>query len=391
MRAPRPPRPQRVVGEDAEGLLGALGDGRPRTWPAREGTVSSVWPETRLRSTPRSSVRPPKAWLQVARNPVALRRHALVAAAASPCGGRRPPRRRSGRRAGRSGRPARRARPPRRGRSKPSTPVFTSVWLVCSGVPLWRSSRVDVPAREDPRAARPAVLDRDLLGQEAGADALVDGAAHVVVDQDVAAVGEARPRPRGWSSGPCPAWALIAPWNVRCDPNEPSRSSRCSPPGAAHELDDARPGRRCRSGATRRRAGPPRGRATPRGHPAPVHPAAEGIVEGHAVVEHEGAAGPAAPEAAQGHALGGGVGDAAARAAEQGEAGDVAQRVVEDGGGGGGEVSGGHDVDAGRGLAQPLRPAAGDRHLLAEGEPREHQGERASGISPRRTLWRRSA
>ena len=93
------------------------------------------------------------------------------------------------------------------------------------------------------------------------------------------------------------------------------------------------------------------------GHPAPVDPSAEGIVHGDAVVEDEGAAGPAASEAAQRHALGRGVGDPAARAAEQREAGHVAQRVVEHGGGGGREVFRGHDVDAGRRLAQPL-PAA---------------------------------
>ena len=38
-------------------------------------------------------------------------------------------------------------------------------------------------------------------------------------------------------------------------------------------------------------------------------------------------------------------------------------------------------MDAGRRLAQPLPPAAGHRHLLAEGEPREDQGEPAGGLA----------
>ena len=118
----------------------------------------------------------------------------------------------------------------------------------------------------------------------------------------------------------------------------------------------------------------------PAGHAAPVDPAAEGIVQGDAVVEDEGAAGPAASEAAQRHPLGGRVRDAAARAAEQREAGHEAQRVVQHGGGGGREVFLGKDVDAGRRLAQALPPPAGHRHLLAEREPREDQCEPAPGL-----------
>ena len=137
-----------------------------------------------------------------------------------------------------------------------------------------------------------------------------------------------------------------------------------SPP--RHELDDAAQG----PGAVEVRRPAPQhldaleGEA---GHSRPVDPAAERVVEREAVGEDEGAARPARPEPPQRHALGGGVGGAAAGAAEEGEAGDLPQRVVHGGGGGRVEGGAGHDGDA-RGRVGDPRVAArrGDRDLLRE-------------------------
>ena len=100
----------------------------------------------------------------------------------------------------------------------------------------------------------------------------------------------------------------------------------------------------------------------------PVDPSAEGIVQGDVVLEDEGAAGGGGAEAAERDALTGGVLDAGAGAAEEFEAGLLAEFVVErdggivveaaradgvDGVGGGGQVHG--------------RARGGDRDLLHDG------------------------
>ncbi len=72
------------------------------------------------------------------------------------------------------------------------------------------------------------------------------------------------------------------------------------------------------------------------GHPgdaAPIDPAPEGVVQRHAVEEHEGPAGPARPHAPQRRSLGGGVGDAAAGTAEEGEPRHLSQGIVDGQGG----------------------------------------------------------
>jgi hypothetical protein len=66
----------------------------------------------------------------------------------------------------------------------------------------------------------------------------------------------------------------------------------------------------------------------------PVDPAAVGVVEGDVVEDDEGAAGCGGAEAAEGDAFGGGVGDEGAGAAEELEAGDLAEFAVEGGRGG---------------------------------------------------------
>jgi len=107
------------------------------------------------------------------------------------------------------------------------------------------------------------------------------------------------------------------------------------------------------------------------GDAASVDPAAEGVVERHAVVEDEGAAGPAAPDAAEGGALGRRVRGAAARSPEEREAGHLAQHVVDGQGGRQLESARAEDDDAGRRLAEPLGDArTGDGDLV---------GERAAG------------
>src|SRR6185312_6667614 len=54
-------------------------------------------------------------------------------------------------------------------------------------------------------------------------------------------------------------------------------------------------------------------------HPVPIHPPAEGIIHREAVTEHQGAAGTAGAQTAQGDALRGGIGGAAGSAAEEAE------------------------------------------------------------------------
>ena len=65
----------------------------------------------------------------------------------------------------------------------------------------------------------------------------------------------------------------------------------------------------------------------------PIDPAAKGVVGGDAVPKNEGPAGAGRSDAAQGDALRGGVGGHAGRPAEEAEARDVAQTVVEIGAG----------------------------------------------------------
>ena len=86
----------------------------------------------------------------------------------------------------------------------------------------------------------------------------------------------------------------------------------------------------------------------------PVDPAAEGIVGGNAVPKNEGPAGAGRSDAAQGDALRGGVGGHAGRPAEEAEARDVAQTVVQIGPGTllqGGVIQRGH---VGRGFGGNL-------------------------------------
>ena len=111
-------------------------------------------------------------------------------------------------------------------------------------------------------------------------------------------------------------------------------------------------------------------------HAAPVDPAPEGVVQGHAVEEDQRPAGSARPHAAKRRALRCRVGDPAARPPEQAETRDLAQRVVEGQGGARGDVGPAEDDDALGGVAQPrLGPARGDGHLLAS-RGSQHQGER---------------
>jgi hypothetical protein len=63
-------------------------------------------------------------------------------------------------------------------------------------------------------------------------------------------------------------------------------------------------------------------------HPVPVHPAPEGIIDGDIVEQDERAAPATGPNAAEGDALGGGVGHHAGGAAEQAEARHLAKQVV---------------------------------------------------------------
>ena len=130
------------------------------------------------------------------------------------------------------------------------------------------------------------------------------------------------------------------------------------------------------------------------GNAAPVDPAAEGVVQGHAVEEDERAAGPARPHAAKRRALRRGVGDPAARPPEQGEPGHLPQRVVEGQRGARGDVRPAEDDDPLGGVAQPrLGPARGDGHLLASRGP-QHQRERlgrrwpTTSLRPRRSRER---
>ena len=98
---------------------------------------------------------------------------------------------------------------------------------------------------------------------------------------------------------------------------------------------------------------------------APVDPAPEGVVQGHAVEKDERPAGPARPHAAKRCALGGGVRDPAARPPEQGETRHLPQRVVEGQRGARSDVRPAEDDDPLGGVAQPrLGPARGDGHLF---------------------------
>ena len=121
------------------------------------------------------------------------------------------------------------------------------------------------------------------------------------------------------------------------------------------------------------------------GNFVPVDPAAEGIVHGDAVLEHEGAAGGGGAEAAQGDALAGGVLDARTGAAEELEAGLLAQFVVERDGGIVVQLVGAEGVDGVGGGGQIEGGAGGgDRDLLRDGGGMEDE------VDARRRLARRA-
>ncbi len=89
----------------------------------------------------------------------------------------------------------------------------------------------------------------------------------------------------------------------------------------------------------------------------PVDPAAEGIVHGDVIFEHEGAADGGGAEAAERDALAGGVLDARAGAAEELEAGLLAELVVERDGGVGVECFSVEGVDGVGGCGEVERGA----------------------------------
>ena len=100
---------------------------------------------------------------------------------------------------------------------------------------------------------------------------------------------------------------------------------------------------------------------------APVHPCAEGIVEGKTVEEDQGPAGSARPEATQRHALDRGVGGAAAGPPEQAEAHHLPERVVDGRRGGGVEGATIEHGHARRGVSgSRVAARRGDRHLVDE-------------------------
>ncbi len=108
-------------------------------------------------------------------------------------------------------------------------------------------------------------------------------------------------------------------------------------------------------------------------HAAPVDPAAERVVERDAVHEDYGAARAARADAAQRDALRGRVGRAAAAPAEEAEARDLSERVVERDGGGRLQLRLRERDDARGRLPQPrLRARRRDGHTLGERRGREH-------------------
>ena len=98
----------------------------------------------------------------------------------------------------------------------------------------------------------------------------------------------------------------------------------------------------------------------------PVDPAAERIVEGPAVGDDEGAAGPGAGDSTQRHALGRRIRDARRRASKQAEAGRVTQRVVDGTGGRCEKFCGRHDRRAGRRVDAHGAARCGDRHRFGQ-------------------------
>ena len=115
-------------------------------------------------------------------------------------------------------------------------------------------------------------------------------------------------------------------------------------------------------------------------HARPVHPAAKRIVEGDAVEQHERAALAARTDAAQRHALGGGLRGQAAGATEQTEAWHLAQDVVSHDRWRGLDGLARHHVHAGRhGAEPPLRARRADDHGLEHRRRREHDFQVAGG------------
>jgi hypothetical protein len=99
----------------------------------------------------------------------------------------------------------------------------------------------------------------------------------------------------------------------------------------------------------------------------PVDPAAKGVVERKPVGQHERAARAARSQAAQRHALRGGIRRAAARAAEEREADHLAQRIVDEGRGRDEQLLARKDRDARGRVGDPRRLARrGDGELFRQ-------------------------
>ena len=228
---------------------------------------------------------------------------------------------------------------------------------------------------------RPRVLQRDLLAEVLRGRGPVDGAAHVAVQGVVPVGGEAvggqahdpAVLPGLREGGPLEG-ALGAELGVHVEP--------ALAPVLADEVHHA--GQRAVPVAVRGPAAQHLDTVQRAfGGPVPVDPSAEGIVQRDPVVEHDRAAGPAAAQPAERHPLRGGVGDPAAAAAEEREARDLPQRVVERRRGVAGQVLAREHGDAGRALPRPgAERAARHRDLLAK-------GERAPSRRSRRTRRRR--
>ena len=120
-------------------------------------------------------------------------------------------------------------------------------------------------------------------------------------------------------------------------------------------------------------------------HPRPVDPAAERVVEGHAVEQHQRAALAARADAAQRHALRGRLGRQAARAPEQAEARHLAQDVVGHHGRRVPDGLAGHDVDAGWHRAETaLGAGRAHHHGFEHRRRREHNLDLAGSQRPLR-------
>ena len=103
-------------------------------------------------------------------------------------------------------------------------------------------------------------------------------------------------------------------------------------------------------------------------HSAPVDPAPETVVQRNAVDENQGSARAARSDTAQGCALSGRVGGAAAGAAEQTESRDLSQCVVQGDGARRPQVARVKDGHARGGIAEPLLVTMGDdRDFLRPG------------------------